>query len=411
VKIAYFDLIAGASGDMLLGALVDAGLPFTDLQQALSGLHLPGFELSCAKVMRGAFAATKLDVRTGDDAPARHLPEIEAVVAASALPPAIQARALRIFRRMIEAEAAIHNAPAETVHLHELGALDTIVDVTGVLLGLDLLGVERVVVSPFPLSRGVLVGSHGRMPLPAPATVALLAGAPVVGMPVAGVDQALETVTPTAAALLTELAAGYGPIPAMRLRTAGHGAGTRTSPEPNILRVLLGDAACPPGGDAEEEALDLLETNIDDMNPELYGYVIEQLFAAGALDAHLVPVIMKKNRPGVVLSVLCRPEDTARLRGLLFAETTTLGIRRQRVARSCLARASETVETPYGAVRIKIARWGEGASKAAPEYEDCRAAAQAHGVPLREVYAAALAAWEAGAVGRLEIAAAHNRRE
>jgi hypothetical protein len=398
MKIAYFDLIAGASGDMLLGALVDAGLPFGELRQALDGLHLPGFALSCAKVTRGAFAATKVHVQATDDAPARHLPELEAVIAASALPPAIQARALHIFRRMIAAEAAIHHTPPESVHLHELGALDTIVDVTGVLLGLDLLRVERVVVSPVPLGRGMMVGSHGRMPLPAPATVALLASHPEAGLagaPVVGVDHALETVTPTAAALLTELAAGYGPIPAMRLLAVGYGAGSRLTPEPNILRVLLGEAASPE--DAEEEELDLLETSIDDMNPELYGYVLDRLFAGGALDAHLAPVIMKKNRPGVVLSVLCRPDDAAALRALLFAETTTLGVRTQRVARHCLPRESEWVETPYGALRVKIARWGGDSLKAAPEYEDCRAAAQSHGVPLRDVYGAALAAWQAGA--------------
>jgi pyridinium-3,5-bisthiocarboxylic acid mononucleotide nickel chelatase len=390
MKIAYVDLIAGASGDMLLGALVDAGLPFESLRAALDGLHLPGFELGCEKVRRGAFAATKVDVHVTDEETARHLPEIEAVIAAADLPPATRERALRIFRRMIAAEAAIHDAPVESVHLHELGALDTIVDVTGVLLGLELLGVEWVVVSPIPLGRGVLVGSHGRMPLPAPATVALLAGAPVVG-----VDVPLETVTPTAAALLTELASSYGPIPAMRLRAAGYGAGTRTTPEPNILRLLLGDADAPEEAPKEaEEALDLLETSIDDMNPELYGYLFERLFAAGALDATLAPVIMKKNRPGVVVSVLCRPEETDGLRAVLFAETTTLGVRRQRVARSCLARDSDSVETPFGALRVKVARWGEGEVKAAPEYEDCRAAALAHGVPLREVYAAALAAWE-----------------
>ena len=228
MKLAYLDLISGASGDMLLGALVDAGLPFADLQQALAGLHLPGFELSCAEVMRGAFAATKIDVHTDDHAPARHLPEIEAIINASSLPPTIQAASLRIFRRMIAVEASIHNAPSESVHLHELGALDTIVDVTGVLLGLELLGVERVICSPVPLGRGTLTGSHGRMPLPAPATVALLTGAPVVG-----VDHALETVTPTAAALITELASAYGSIPAMRLQGGGlrrrhaHNAGTQ----------------------------------------------------------------------------------------------------------------------------------------------------------------------------------------
>jgi uncharacterized protein (TIGR00299 family) protein len=386
MRIAYFDLIAGASGDMLLGALVDAGLPFAKLQCGLAALHLPGFELTCAKVMRGAFAASKVDVHTDDHAPARYLPEIEAIINASSLPPTIQAASLRIFRRMIAVEAGIHNAPPESVHLHELGALDTIVDVTGVLLGLELLGVERVVCSPVPLGRGTLTGSHGRMPLPAPATIALLAGAPVVG-----VDHALETVTPTAAALITELASAYGPIPAMHLQGVGYGAGTRTTPEPNILRALLGEAAASAG--LTGEPLDLLETNIDDMNPEIYGYMVERLLAAGALDAYLTPVIMKKNRPAVEVGVLCRPEDTARLRDLLFAETTTLGIRTQQVARHCLPRTSEQVETPFGRIRVKISRWGPDLQKAAPEYEDCRAAAQMHGVPLRTVYEAALVAW------------------
>lgn len=391
---AYLDLIAGASGDMLLAALVDAGLPCEELHRSLAGLHLPGFEISCAKVMRGAFSATKVDVRTDDTAPARHLPEIEAIIRESALPATVKARSLRIFRRMVEAEAAIHNMPLEAIHLHELGALDTIVDVTGVLLGLELLGVERVVCSPVPLGRGMLSGSHGPMPLPAPATIALLAGRPAEGRPtppVIGVPHPVETVTPTAAALITELASAYGSIPAMRLEAVGYGAGGRLTPEPNILRVLLGTAE--PTDETSYETLELLETNIDDMNPELYGYVLERLLAAGALDAYLTPVIMKKNRPGVVLNVLCRPEDANRLRQMLFNETTTLGVRSHRVVRRCLDRAIERVETPFGPIRVKVGRWGEGNEKAAPEYEDCRAAAQAHDIPLREVYEAALAAW------------------
>ncbi len=394
MRLAYLDLIAGASGDMLLAALVDAGLPCGELQRNLAGLHLPGFKISCTKVMRGTFAVTKVDVHTADNAPARYLPEIAALIRESALSPTVKERSLRIFRRMIEAEAAIHNAPVEAVHLHELGALDTIVDVTGVLLGLELLGIERVVCSPVPLGRGMLTGSHGAMPLPAPATVALLAARPAEGRPVpliVGVEHAVETVTPTAAALITELASAYGPIPAMQLQAIGYGAGGRLTPEPNILRVLIGTAE--PTDNAAYETLELLETNIDDMNPELYGYVLEQLFAAGALDAYLTPIIMKKNRPGVVLNVLSRPADAGRLREVLFRETTTLGVRSQQVARHCLARASERVETPFGPIRVKVGRWGDGDEKAAPEYEDCRAAAQAHGVPLREVYQAALAAW------------------
>jgi pyridinium-3,5-bisthiocarboxylic acid mononucleotide nickel chelatase len=381
MKIAYFDLISGASGDMILGALVDAGLPFAELRDALGLLGLPEFELSESRVMRGAFAATKIDVRTADTVHARGLAEIGQILAVSRLPGSIQARALGIFRRMAEAEAGIHGVPVETVHFHELGAVDTIVDVAGALLALERLGVQRVMASPVPLGRGLARSAHGAMPLPAPATVALLRGAKVVG-----VDHALETVTPTAAALLAELVEDFGPIPSMRLTAVGYGAGTRTTPEPNVLRVLLGDVEDVRSG---AETLVMLETNIDDMSPELHGYVAERLLAAGALDAYLTPVLMKKGRPGVVLSVLCRPEDASRLRSLLFAETTTLGIRTYAITRHCLPREVRTVHTPYGEIRVKVARWGED-EKAAPEYEDCRRAAELHGVPLQQVYQAAL---------------------
>lgn len=386
MKIAYFDLVAGASGDMILGALVDAGLPFETLRDALALLDLPEFELTQTRVMRGPFAATKVDVQTGDTAHARGVDEIGQIVAASRLPAATQARAMRIFQHMAEVEGGIHGMPPEQVHLHELGAVDTIVDVTGALLALDRLGIGRVVVSPVPLGRGVARGSHGTFPLPAPATVALLRGAPIVG-----VDHAVETVTPTAAALLTELAAGFGPIPAMTLSAVGYGAGTRTTPEPNVLRVLLGEAADDGEGDAE--TLTLLETNIDDMNPEIHAYVVEKLLASGALDAYLTPIVMKKGRPAVMLSALCRPELAVGLRDLIFAETSTLGVRTQQVARHCLRRASVTADTPYGVIRVKVARWA-GGEKAAPEYEDCRRAAEAYRVPLRDVYAAASAAYQ-----------------
>jgi hypothetical protein len=384
MKIAYFDLISGASGDMILGALVDAGLPFAEIRDALDLLGLPEFELSASRVMRGAFAAAKIDVRTADTVHARGLAEIGQILAASRLPEPIRARALAIFRRMAEAEAGIHGVPVETVHFHELGAVDTIVDVTGALLALERLGVQRVIASPVPLGRGLARSAHGAMPLPAPATVALLRGARVVG-----VDHALETVTPTAAALLAELVEDFGPIPPMRLTAVGYGAGTRTTPEPNVLRVLLGDAD---SGSAAAETLVMLETNIDDMSPELHGYVVERLLAAGALDAYLTPVLMKKGRPGVIVSALCRVEDAAGLRGLLFAETTTLGIRASEIQRHCLPREVKTVDTPFGAIRVKIARWGEQ-EKAAPEYEDCRRAAMTHGAPLQQVYQAALHAY------------------
>ncbi len=384
MKIAYFDLISGASGDMILGALVDAGLPFAELRDALNLLGLPEFELTEARVMRGAFAATKIDVHTADTAHARGLAEITQIISASEVPADIQVRALRVFRRIAEAEAGIHGVPAETIHFHELGAVDTIVDVTGALLALQRLGISRVVASPVPLGRGVAHGSHGLFPLPAPATVSLLRRAKI-----RGVDHAVETVTPTAAALLAELAESFGPIPAMQLTAVGYGAGTRTTPEPNILRMLLGETD---DDGLTTETLVLLETNIDDMSPEVHGYVVERLLAAGALDAYLTPVLMKKTRPGVVLSALCRPADAARLRGLIFTETTTLGVRTCEVTRHCLAREARTVNTPYGEIRVKVARWEDG-EKAAPEYEDCRRAAEAQGVPLLHVYQAAMQAY------------------
>jgi uncharacterized protein (TIGR00299 family) protein len=389
MKLVYFDLISGASGDMILGALVDAGLGLEDLQHALDALHLPGFELTAERVQRGAFSATKVDVKTGEHAPTRHLADIAAIVNAAGLPGAVRERALHIFERMVAAEAGIHNLPTDQVHLHELGAVDTIVDVVGALLGLDLLGVGRVVVSPIPLGRGLGKSQHGAMPLPAPATVALLRGAPVVG-----VDHALETVTPTAAALLTELAAGFGPIPGMRLTAVGYGAGTRSVPEPNLLRVFVGEAEDEGQEGPEVSTLTLLETNIDNMNPEVHGYVAEALLAGGALDVYSAPVYMKKGRPGVVLNVLCRPGDAERLRTLLFRETTTLGIRTQQITRHALPRSIEAVTTPYGPVRVKVGRWGPDGQKAAPEYEDCAEVARASGVPLRVVYEAALAAYQ-----------------
>ncbi len=385
MKIAYFDCIAGASGDMLLGALLDAGLSEETLRQQLALLHLEDFELQVRRVEKNGFSALKVDVLVNDDVPARHLPDIEAIVQQSDLPAAIKEQAVAIFRRLGEVEAGIHGITLDQVHLHELGGVDTIVDVVGVLAGLTALGVERVMVSPLPLGRGFVKGAHGAIPLPAPATVALLKGAPVVGS-----DIEKELVTPTGAALLTSLAAEFGPLPAMTLEAAGYGAGGRDLPIPNVLRLLLGRQATPISTAAE--TLTMLETNIDDLNPETYDYVMGRLFETGALDVFLAPIQMKKNRPATLLRVLCRPTEADKLMSILFAETSTLGVRQQTVLRYCLARSSQTVQTAYGPVRVKVASWGHNQSKAAPEYEDCRRLAGVNGVPLREVYLAALQA-------------------
>jgi uncharacterized protein (TIGR00299 family) protein len=382
MRIAYFDCIAGASGDMILGALLDAGLPEARLRERLAALRLADFDLRCDRVNKNGFSATKVDVMVADDVPERHLPDIEAIVQKSDLSATIKAQAIAIFRRLGEVEAGIHGTTLDRVHLHELGGVDTIVDVVGALAGLEELGIERIVASPLPLGRGFVKGAHGQIPLPAPATVALLENVPVVGS-----ELDVELVTPTGAALLSSLAAEFGPIPAMRLTATGYGAGGRDLPIPNVLRLLVGEQN--KSTDPITETLAMLETNIDDLNPELYDYVMARLFAANALDVFLSPIQMKKNRPATLLRVLCQPVDIEALMNILFTETSTLGVRQQLVTRHCLSRSIHTVETPYGPVRVKVARWDEGGAKAAPEYDDCRRLAEECGISLREVYRAA----------------------
>ena len=387
MRIAYFDCIAGASGDMILGALLDAGLPEETLHEGLLALQLDDFDLRTRQVVKNGFSATKVDVIVADDVPARHLLEIESIVMDSHLSPSIKERAIAIFRRLGEVEAGIHGTALDQVHLHELGGVDTIVDVVGTLVGLDAMGIERVYASPLPMGRGFVQGAHGAIPLPAPATLALLEG-----IPVAGSDLEVELVTPTGAVLLSSLAIDFGPIPAMKLSAIGYGAGGRDLPIPNVLRLIVGDQATP--NDAITQTLMLLETNVDDLNPEIYDYVMARLFEAGALDVFFSPIQMKKNRPATLLRALCQPDDADALMAILFAETSTLGVRQQVVTRHCLARTTHTVETLYGPVRVKVATWGDGQAKAAPEYEDCRRLAEASRAPLREVYRAAEAAAE-----------------
>jgi len=388
MKIAYFDCITGAAGDMILGALVDAGLPVETLREQLAPLGLETeFELQAQKVSKNGFGAMKVAVLLHEGKGhrhGRHLAEIEDVIRKSSLAGHIQEKAIGMFRRLAETEAGIHGLPVEHVHLHEVGGVDTIVDVTGALVGLEALGIEQVYASPLPLGRGFVNSTHGQIPLPAPATVALLKGIPVKGSEIEA-----ELVTPTGALILSTVCVGFGPIPAMILTGLGYGAGGRELPIPNILRLLIGEQL-ENSGQGGVESLVLLETNVDDDNPEIHGYVMEKLLAAGALDVFFAPIQMKKNRPATLLSVLCHPADVEQLETILFQETSTLGVRRQVVERHCLERKSETVETPYGPVRVKIAQLPGGMTKRAPEYEDCRRAAEAHGVPLRVVYEAAI---------------------
>jgi len=379
MKTAYFDCIAGASGDMMLGALVDAGLPAATLEAELAKLHIKDFHLHVGKVMKNCFAATKVDVHVHDDAPERHLADIRKVVADSHLSDHVKQTAIRIFTRICEAEAAIHNSTVDQVHLHEVGGVDAIVDVCGTLAGLEALGIEKVVCSPFPVGRGFISGAHGQIPLPAPAALALMKGCPISGS-----DIDAELVTPTGAAVLSEIADSFGPIPTMTLTNFGYGAGSRDLPIPNVLRVLLGDSVGAKG--IITESLTMLETNIDDESPELTAHLTRQLLAAGALDVTLLPAQMKKGRPGVLLQVLAKPAHAAELKHLLFHQSSTLGVRDSTVQRDSLPRRIETVETSHGRIRVKIATLPNGQAKIFPEYEDCRLAAEHSGSPLRDIY-------------------------
>jgi len=379
MKVLYFDLIGGASGDMILGAMVDAGLSIDILNELLAGLNLNEFDILAKIVDKNGFCATKVDVLVTEQPPERHLKEIKDIIQKSSLPRTVQNRALQIFEKIAGIEAAIHNKSVDQVHLHELGGTDTIIDITGALLALEHLEISKIYASPVPMGKGFVKGAHGQIPLPAPATVALLKGIPVYGR-----DIDAELVTPTGAALLAELVDDFGPAPPMVLETIGYGAGGRDLPIPNLLRVLIGEIT--PAESGTLSRLAVLETNLDDLNPEIYPYVIESLFSAGALDVTLSPVQMKKNRPGTQIQVLCEPADIEAMRSILFQETTTLGIKQIMVDRYALPRTIQEVETPYGTIRVKIAEISPDLKKISPEFEDCRRAAQKHGIPITHIY-------------------------
>jgi uncharacterized protein (TIGR00299 family) protein len=387
MKIAYFDSLGGASGDMLLGALASAGAPVDAIQGAVAALRLPGCEVRFERVMKGALSAVQAQVITPKKEQHRHYTDLAAILEAGALSSSIKTRALSILGRIASVEAGIHGLPLEEVHLHELGGDDTLADIAGVLAGLEALQVERAFCSPLPLGRGWIRSAHGALPLPAPATLALLEGASV-----RPVDLEVELVTPTGAALLTGICESFGNFPSMRLLKVGSGAGRRDLPFPNVIRLWLGEVEAPPDRWIVEE-LSSLETNIDDMNPQFYGYIMDRLFAAGALDVTLTPMQMKKNRPAVLLAVLCRPVEAEALTSILFEETTTLGVRRSAVQRVCLPRTQQTVATEFGPIRVKVANL-DGVERAAPEYEDCRRAAETYRVSLAAVIEAAQAAYK-----------------
>ncbi|MDO8531357.1 MAG: nickel pincer cofactor biosynthesis protein LarC [Dehalococcoidia bacterium] len=379
MTIAYFDLIGGASGDMTLGALADAGLDMAALESALRTLPVRGYRLEAERVRRGALSATRVRVRiTRRSKQPRTLADLLAIVRAGKLPTRVREQAAAIFRRLAEVEAKVHDVPVEQVHFHELGAVDTVVDVVGACLGLHLLGVDQVYASPLPLGHGLIRSDDGPLPLPAPATLELAARAKAPLRPDDGTMG--ETVTPTGAAILTTLAEFRRP--AMRLERVGYGAGGRDTPErPNVLAVWLGQ----PVESAGETPLALLETNIDDMDPRIYGHLMERLLEAGARDAWYTPIQMKKGRPATMVSVLATPDLEGALVGLLLRETTTLGVRVRDVRRHEAQRESVTLKTSLGEVPVKVKRIEGKAVGATPEYDVCRRIAREKGMPLVDV--------------------------
>jgi hypothetical protein len=427
----YFDCFSGISGDMTLGALLDAGLPLDDLRQAIGSLTVGGYHLHATRVLRAGVSATKFSVHEhglaapsttapsttapsttapstaapstqhdhvhnhphGHDHaqahshPHRSLSEIFGLIEQSALSVEGRDRAKAMFHTLAAAEAAIHQMPIEQVHLHEVGALDSIIDIVGTVFALEWVGAERIVCSPLNVGGGMVHSAHGLFPVPAPATVRLLGDVPIYSGRVQH-----ELVTPTGALIATAYANAFGPIPAMTIERVGYGAGDRDDPStPNVLRVLIGESADRAGA----ERVTVIECEIDDMSPQLFGVAMDRLYAAGALEVFYVPAQMKKNRPGTLLTVVCAPPLRARLADIVFRETTTIGLRYSEVDRECLQREIVEVDTPVGRIRFKIARRDGRVINAAPEFEDCAAVAVEKKLSVKEVQAAAVQAYGA----------------
>jgi hypothetical protein len=416
-RTAYFDCFSGASGDMVLGAILDLGLPIDELRAALGSLAIEVGSISADRVLRSGVSATKFRLREKSagashghheqdhghhhrqhhhDHPHHHehqhghgehhsLNEIAAAIERSALSRDGKDRATQLFRRLAEAEAAIHDVPVETIHLHEVGALDSIVDIVGAVFALEWLGASNIVSSPVNVGSGVVQCAHGTFPVPAPATARLLEGVPVYAGAVA-----TELTTPTGALLITSYAKSFGPLPMMRIDQIGYGAGDKDfKGHPNVFRLVVGESEA----STLTEPIVTVECEIDDMNPQLFGPLMERLYAAGALDVFYAAVQMKKNRPGTLVTVIAHPDRRHEIAGVLFAETTTIGVRYREMLREILEREWETVDTPVGKIRFKVARRGSHVLNAAPEFDDCVRAAAERGLPVKTVQAIAVKAW------------------
>lgn len=385
MKVAHFDCFSGISGDMTLGALIDAGVSVEVIRQGIDSLGLP-VRLEAEKIRKGGFAATSVRIEAPDEHSHRHLLDIEEIVRRGALTEHQKNLALQVFRRLAEAEAAAHGMPLERVHFHEVGALDSIADIVGAAIGIDLLGVERITSRAVPTGNGMVKCAHGLMPIPAPGTAALLKGVPIAPTNLNG-----ELTTPTGAAILTTIVNEWTNVPAMTIEQIGHGAGRKEFPEqPNILRLFVGTSETP----NERDRICVLETNLDDLAPEVIGYCFELLFSAGAVDVFTTPIGMKKNRPGTMLTVLAPEPAVPVIEDILFRETGTLGIRRYDASRVKQQRRLCNVSTSHGPVRGKVS-WREGRAPAfSPEYDDCARIARAAGLSLREVYEQAMKSYQ-----------------
>jgi pyridinium-3,5-bisthiocarboxylic acid mononucleotide nickel chelatase len=388
-KLAYFDCFSGISGDMTLGALVDSGCDPALLRSGLEGLQIPSWTISAEKVWKNGMSATLVRVTTEGQTKHRSLSAILEIFDKSQLSNSVRKNAAAIFRRLGEAEASVHDVPLEKIHFHEVGAVDAIVDIVGACIGCEALGIQKFACSPLNVGGGTAKMAHGILPVPAPATAKLLQGKPTYSN---GVQR--ELVTPTGAAIVATLCDTFGPQPAMSVASIGYGAGSADlEGQPNVLRIMIGEAAekVVPGFDEE---ISVIEANLDDMNPQIYGYFQEKALAAGALDVYTTPVQMKKNRPGTLLTLLCKPQDANALMSLIFAETTTFGARTYSAQRRTLPRESVIVHTQYGDVRIKLSRVNGQIQHVAPEFEDCRKLAVEENVPLQRVISDALRAFE-----------------
>jgi uncharacterized protein (TIGR00299 family) protein len=383
MRIAYFDCFSGISGDMCLGALVDAGVSIKELKKELEKISVRGYRLSARNVMRTNFKATKVDVsqpstispRSSD---IRRWKDIEKIIQKSSLSNNIKQRGLNIFKRIFESEAKVHGEPFHKVHLHEVGSVDTIIDVLGTIIGLNILSIEEIYASPINVGRGFIKTNAEVLPVPAPATAEILKKVPVYSKNILS-----ELTTPTGAAIIKELSSGFGDMPLMNIERIGVGAGTRNFKEsPNVLRIFYGNKITVKKG---EEKITVIETNIDDMNPQIYEYIMEKLLKSGALDVYLTQVIMKKGRPGVELTVLSNEGQKEDLIEIILRETSTIGLRFYEAERRVLHRDIKTVDTKFGKVRVKISRLKDNVLKKMPEYEDCKKIAKRLNIPLIEI--------------------------